>query len=272
MHRPDRAHLVRQVLSERILEMRLLEELTLTRFYIAQEEQGEAFLEICQRLKVLELGRTTVDVVIPSRARRMRERGQGYVQEQEQETSGDSNAEPFTLPRLRKLILDRVTMGEQQQLALWKACTHLEDLTWVVIPRLPRLKFPIADICNHLAKPSSLSMVQSLVRLNINGNTISDQSFSRLLDLLPNLEALAANRTHFGPLSLVTLLGDESPEIKGNNVNQERANHGRVQVLSTSTSVSCSALRMNPEQGQFPLNNLRKCESVEPSSTTASQL
>ncbi|KAK3841813.1 MAG: hypothetical protein J3R72DRAFT_524118 [Linnemannia gamsii] len=197
MYRPDKAHLVRQVLSERIVGMRLLEELTLRRFHVSQGEQGEAFLEICQRLKVLELRGVKVDIVVPSRARRMRERGQGYGQEQKQETSGDGHTEPFTLPRLRKLKLDRVIMDNQQQVALWKACTHLEDFTW------------------------------SLVRLNLNESMISDQDFSRLLDLLPNLEALAANLSLFGPLALATLLGDESPEIKDNNVNYERASGSR---------------------------------------------
>ncbi|KAG0373238.1 hypothetical protein BGX24_011958 [Mortierella sp. AD032] len=227
MYRPDKAHLVRQVLSERIVRMRLLEELTLRRFHVSQGEQGEAFWEICQKLKVLELRGVKVDVVVPSRARRMRECGQGYGQEQEQETSGDDHTEPFTLPRLRKLKLDRVIMDDQQQVALWKACTHLEDFTWVFTSFASRHQLPIADICNHLAKPSSLS--KSLVRLNLNEGMISDQDFSRLLDLLPNLEALAANLSLFGPLALATLLGDESPEIKDNNVNHERASNTPLQ-------------------------------------------
>ncbi|KAF9911828.1 hypothetical protein EC991_002131 [Linnemannia zychae] len=211
MYQPNKAHLASQVLLERVKEMKLLEELSLKRFHISEKEQGEAFLEVCQRLKVLELGRVQADVVIPSQIKRTQGLGQ------ETKDDNEDSTEPFTLPRLRKLILDRVTMDIQQQLALWKASTHLEDLTWVYRAVAPEFEFPIAEICNHLAHPSSLSAAQSLTRLNIKSNSISDQDFSRLLDLLPNLEAFSANLSRFGPLALATLLGEESPKHEDNS-------------------------------------------------------
>ncbi|KAG9064788.1 hypothetical protein KI688_003047 [Linnemannia hyalina] len=147
MYTPEVAYLAREVLTERILGMDRLEELSLMRFHIPQGPQGVAFLET-------------------------------------------------------------FLVEGQEQMNLWKACTHVEDLTWVWTRQPSGLDFPITEVCEHLARPSSLSMVQSLARLELNTKTVTDKEFSRLLELLPNLQRVAVNGTRFGPLALATLLGN----------------------------------------------------------------
>ncbi|KAK5808339.1 hypothetical protein F5H01DRAFT_382707 [Linnemannia elongata] len=219
MYRPDAAYLAREVLTERILGMYRLEELSLIKFHIPKGPQGKAFLETCRRLKSLELGIVKLDALVPS------QEAQGQGQGDGGSNNYDNEREPFVLPRLRKLTLDRVLAEGQEQMNLWKAGTHVEDLTWVWTQQPSTLDFPIAEVCGHLARPSSLSMVQSLARLELSGKTVTDKEFSRLLELLPNLQGLVVNGTRFGPLALTTLLGD-GVESSGSRTGRRGRAHG----------------------------------------------
>ncbi|KAF9082512.1 hypothetical protein BGX23_012389 [Mortierella sp. AD031] len=231
MYRPDIAHLARQVLTDRVLQMDRLEELALFRFQVPVGAQGEAFLEICRRLWALELGRCKVDIVFPGQPSTTGEEGACGTGGQRGDNDNDNGA--FTLPGLRRLKLDRNLMSTRNELALWKACTHLEDLTWVLTEstRIPdnvvdtTRVFPISEVCEHLSIPSSLSMAQSLVRLDIHLAQLSDEEFARLLGLLPRLQILIADDTAFGLNALAVLLGDDSSHT--NNASNDSIDNNR---------------------------------------------
>lgn len=247
MYKPDVAYLARGVLTERILGMHRLEELSLMRFHIPQGPQGVAFLETCRRLRSLELGMVKLDALVPS------QEAQGQGQGDGDSNIYDNKREPFVFPRLRKLKLDRVLVEGQEQINLWKACTHVQDLTWLWTQEPSSLDFPITEVCEHLARPSSLSMVQSLVRLELKVKTVTDMEFSRLLALLPNLQGLVVKGTRFGPLALATLLGDDV-ESSGSR----REEGGRAHGWRELSFVNCMWLT-----GWDTQRVLTSCSSLE---------
>ncbi|KAK3837843.1 MAG: hypothetical protein JOS17DRAFT_731967 [Linnemannia elongata] len=247
MYSPDSAHLTRSVLTERILGMGQLEELSLVRFHIQQGPQGMAFLETCRRLRSLELRIVQLDALF------QHQEAQGQGQGDGENNNYDNEREPFMFPQLRKLKLDRVLAEAQEQINLWKACTHVEDLTWSWTQQPSSLHFPITQVCEHLARPSSLSMVQSLVRLELNVKTVTDKEFSRLLELLPNLQSLVVNGTRFGPLALATLLGG-GVESNGSR----RGQGGRAHGWKELSFVSCMWLT-----GWDTQRILTSCSSLE---------
>ncbi|KAF9548765.1 hypothetical protein EC957_005699 [Mortierella hygrophila] len=247
MYDPEAAYLAREVLTERILGMDKLEELSLMRFHIPQGPQGVAFLETCRRLRGLELGIVRLDAFVPSQEAQGQGHGDGGC------NNYDSEREPFVFPRLRKLKLDRVLVKGQEQMDLWKACTHVEDLTWVWTRQASLSDFPITEMCEHLARPSSLSMVQSLARLELNTKTATDKEFSRLLELLPNLQGVAVNGTRFGPLALATLLGS-GVESSG----AQRGQGGRAHGWRELSFINCMWLT-----GWDTQRILTSCSSLE---------
>ncbi|KAF9152645.1 hypothetical protein BG015_004924 [Linnemannia schmuckeri] len=256
MYHPAIAYLARGVLTERILGMSRLEELSLMRFHISQGPQGSAFLQTLPRLRVLELGMVKLDAYVPGQEAQDegqgQEHGQAYGSNSNSNSSNNDSNTSFVLPRIRKLKLDRVLVEGQQLMNLWKACTHVEDLTWIWT-RLPHcVDFPTAKVCDHLARPSSLSMIQSLSRLELNAKTVTDEEFSRLLGLLPNLRGLVVNNTRFGPLALATLLGDD---VEGN---ESRRQGRRARGWRELSFVNCMWLT-----GWDTQRILTSCSSLE---------
>ncbi|KAF9088408.1 hypothetical protein BGX29_000289 [Mortierella sp. GBA35] len=224
MTRLDVVYFARQVLKDRVLRMEWLEDLSLSLFHIPVGVQGEAFLEICRRLKALELRQCEVDIVFPGQTATIGQGNRGG-----QGGGSDGYVGTYTLPRLGKLVFRANEMSVEDQLAIWKACTHLEDLTWLFEKAHPfstAKTLPISEMCEHLSKPTSISMAQSLVRLSISGATLSDQEFSRLLELLPCLQILIANDTAFGLNALAVLLGDDSSHT--NNASNDSIDNNTI--------------------------------------------
>ncbi|KAF9085701.1 hypothetical protein BGX29_001812 [Mortierella sp. GBA35] len=215
-----------QVLADRVLGMDGLEELALTSFHIRQGAQNDAFLKICQRLRTLEMSRVNLDVDFPRQA--------SITSGSTDESNNNiNNNGTFTLPRLRKLVLQFNAMKVPKQLALWRACTHLEDLTWHLSAVNDRslntvngiLLFEL--ICDRLSDPPlSMTMARSLVRLELPWAFLPDNYLARLLRPLPNLQVFIADYTKFGPTALAVLLGDEPSNNDSNNDSNNSNNSG----------------------------------------------